>query len=157
TGCEPEPTPSAPAQPEAPPTVQITHAYANQPPEGATVAAAYLDITTSHGDVLLAASSAAAGEVQIHSNELVDGVMSMRPLPQVELPAGETVHFEPGGKHFMLLSLPHPLTAGSELSLTLQFERAGALEVDVPIVALGAAPSDHEHADHEHAGGGQHH
>ncbi len=152
-GCQPEPPPSAaspPPQPEAPPTVQITHAYANQPPAGAGVAAAYLDITTSHGDILLAASSSAAGEVQIHSSEVTDGVMSMRPLEQVELPAGETVHFEPGGKHFMLMNLPQELNAGGELSLTLQFERAGALEVDVPIVALGESLGEDEHADGAH-------
>lgn len=155
-GCQPEPPPSAaPPQPEAPPTVQITHAYANQPPAGATVAAAYLDITTSHGDILLAASSTAAGEVQIHASELIDGVMRMRPLSQVELPAGETVHFEPGGRHFMLLNLPEPLSAGDELSLTLQFERAGALEVDVPVIALGEHPGEDEHAA-EHAGAHHH-
>lgn len=154
-GCQPEPAPSPPPpQPEAPPTVQITHAYANQPPAGATVAAAYLDITASHGDTLLAAASPAAGEVQIHTSEAVDGVMRMRPLADVELPAGETVRFEPGGKHFMLMNLPAPLEAGDELSLTLQLASAGALEVTVPVVAMGESPGDdlddHGHHAHDH-------
>lgn len=151
-GCQPEPAPSAPPpQPEAPPTVQITHAYANQPPAGATVAAAYLDITASHGDTLVAAASPAAGEVQIHTSESVDGAMRMRPLAEVELPAGETVRFEPGGKHFMLMTLPAPLNAGDELSLTLQLARAGALEVTVPVVALGESLGEQDgHHAHDH-------
>jgi hypothetical protein len=53
------------------------------------------------------------------------GMMEMRPVDRVEVPAGETVTLEPGGYHIMLLELAAPLEAGTTLEVTLTFEESG--------------------------------
>jgi copper(I)-binding protein len=61
------------------------------------------------------------------------GMMTMQPVDRVELPAGETVALEPGGYHIMLLDLAAPLEAGTTVTITLEFERAGAQTVDAEV------------------------
>ncbi len=53
------------------------------------------------------------------------GMMEMRPVDRIEVPAGETVALEPGGYHIMLLELAAPLEAGTTLEVTLTFEEGG--------------------------------
>ena len=65
--------------------------------------------------------------------------MRMREVPDgVLLPAGETVTFEPSGLHLMLVGLNHPLVEGEAFPLTLEFEHAGTIEIEVPIAGIAA-------------------
>jgi len=66
------------------------------------------------------------------------GAMTMRQVAEIELPEGTTVELKPGGYHIMLMELAKPLTKGSTIVVTLQFETAGAVEVQVPV--LDSAP-----------------
>ncbi len=59
--------------------------------------------------------------------------MMMRPVAQIELPAGEAVELKPGGYHVMLIDLVAPLEVGSTVQVTLQFEKADPMTVDVPV------------------------
>jgi periplasmic copper chaperone A len=62
----------------------------------------------------------------------------------IPLPPGETVQLQPGGFHIMLLGLGQGLTAGSSVPLTLTFEKAGGVQVDVPVEAMGSmGPGGH--------------
>ncbi len=61
------------------------------------------------------------------------GEMTMRPIAKLELPAGQTVELKPGGYHVMLLDLAKPLEVGTTITLTLTFEKAGEVTVDVPV------------------------
>jgi copper(I)-binding protein len=62
----------------------------------------------------------------------------------IPLPPGETVKLQPGGFHIMLLGLSQGLTAGSNVPLTLTFEKAGSVQVDVPVEAMGSmGPGGH--------------
>ena len=61
------------------------------------------------------------------------GEMMMRPVERIELPAGEDVVLEPGGYHVMLIDLATPLVVGTTFELTLQFEQAGSMTVEVPV------------------------
>ena len=74
-----------------------------------------------------------------------DGVMKMRPLPNgLEIRPGETVELKSGGYHLMFMDLKQPLKPGDTFKATLQFEKAGPLEVNFSVRALGAtngAPS----------------
>jgi copper(I)-binding protein len=71
----------------------------------------------------------------------------MQRLDAVPLPAGESVHFEPGGLHLMLIDITAPLVAGQDVTLALQFANAGVVEVAAPIVdartSVPAAPAAH--------------
>jgi len=90
---------------------------------------------------LVAGSTPAAGRVEIHEMRMDGGVMKMREIPGLELPAGQTVELKPGGYHLMLMDLKQPLKAGDTLPLTLQIERPGkpaeTLQLQVPVRALG--------------------
>jgi hypothetical protein len=67
------------------------------------------------------------------------GVMKMRPVEGgLEIKPGETVTLAPGGFHVMLVTLKHPLEAGQTVKATLKFDEAGAVDVDYPVVAIGA-------------------
>jgi copper(I)-binding protein len=61
------------------------------------------------------------------------GEMTMRPVEFVELPAGVAVEMKPGGHHIMLMDLAKPLAAGTTFKLTLTFEKAGEITIDVPV------------------------
>ena len=61
------------------------------------------------------------------------GMSQMREMPTVDVKAGGTVSFEPGGKHIMLVGLSHPLVAGDSFPLTLTFAHAGAITTNVTV------------------------
>ncbi len=115
--------------------VTIENAWSAATPPTATVAAVYMQVTARRSDVLLSAMTPAAGKVEMHTSIEDGGMMRMRPLQQVAIGAGETVRFEPGARHFMLMDLQAPLTAGSTLPITLRFQNAGEIRVDVAVKA----------------------
>jgi len=69
------------------------------------------------------------GTVEMHRSQEIDGVMRMRRVDAITVPAGGTVRLEPGGYHLMLYGLSEPLEPGEELSLVLEFERQGSVPV----------------------------
>ena len=109
-------------------------AWARATPPGAQTGAVYLTLVGDDApDRLLGGHTSAARELQIHTHVHADGMMRMEQLPELEIPARETVEFRPHGLHLMLIGLSKPLVAGDELSITLDFERAGEMELSVPV------------------------
>ncbi len=92
---------------------------------------------------LVSASSPAAGRVEIHEMSMDGGVMKMRQITGLDLPAGKTVELKPGGFHLMLMELKAPLKPGDSVPLTLIVERAGkpaeTLQLQAPVRPLGAS------------------
>jgi copper(I)-binding protein len=130
----------------APPA--ISGAWVRATPPGAKTGAAYLTISTDGtADTLLAATSPAARTVELHTHVSDNGLSRMQRLDAVPLPAGESVHFEPGGLHLMLIDITAPLIAGQQVTLSLQFAKAGVVEVTAPVLdaraAAPAAPAAH--------------
>lgn len=120
-------------------------------------AAAYAKIMNmgSEDDRLVAASSPAAGRVELHTHLMENGIARMRPVEAIEVPAGGTAELKPGGDHVMLFDLVEPLKKGDKFPMTLTFEKAGAVEVTVNVEALGT--SGQKHGDHgDHSGHGDH-
>lgn len=100
------------------------------------------------GDRLIGAESDVAARVQLHRTVMQDGVMRMRHAEDgVEVPAGGMAELKPGGFHVMLMGLKQPLEEGSSFPVTLIFERAGTVTVDVPVMAAGAMEAGMKH-DH---------
>jgi copper(I)-binding protein len=98
--------------------------------------AAYLVISAPAGaaDALLSASSPDAASVEIHRSSMSsDGMMGMSPVDRVEIPAGGSVTFAPGGYHLMLMGLTRPLDVGGKLELHLVFEKAGSVVVQAEV------------------------
>ena len=104
-----------------------------------SVTAAYATITNTGGadDRLVAVRADIAGRSEIHAMEVENGVMRMRALPEgLPVPAGETVVLEPGGLHLMLMRLESRPGQGDDVILTLEFERAGVVELRAPVVEM---------------------
>lgn len=115
--------------------LSIEGAWIREAPPGATVLGAYMTLRNPGpiADRLLRVETPVAGRVEIHEMTIRQGVMSMRPLSALALPAGGTVVLKPRSTHMMLMDLKHPLKAGARVPLTFVFERAGTLRRVVPV------------------------
>lgn len=89
--------------------------------------------TGREADALVSATSDASQTVELHEVKHEGGVMKMRPVPKIAVPAGGKVEMKPGGYHVMLLGLKHDLKPGDKVAVTLKFERGGEVRVDVPV------------------------
>lgn len=113
---------------------------------------AFMQITSSAGGRLVAASSPVAGVVEIHEMAMDGNVMKMRAIPGLALPAGQAVDLKPGGYHVMLMDLKQALKGGDSVPLTLVFEddakKRFTQEIKAPVTALGGgngpAPMKHD-------------
>jgi periplasmic copper chaperone A len=122
--------------------MHITQPWARATPKGASSGAGYMTVTNSGTtpDRLTCVASEAAARCQIHSMTMEDGVMKMRPVEGgLEIKPGETVTLKPSSLHVMFVNLKHPLEQGQAVEATLKFEKAGTLQVEFPIAAIGAA------------------
>lgn len=104
-----------------------------------------LSNTGSQPDRLLSAASPIARVVELHTHVREGEVMRMRPVRDIPVPAGQTVELRPGGLHIMLIGLNAPLQQGGRVPLTLRFERAGEVQVELAVEAAGARGSGHRH------------
>jgi copper(I)-binding protein len=123
-------------------SITVAQSWARPAAAGAT-GAAYMVITNTGAvaDRLVGASSAVARKVEFHST-MVDeqGVATMRGVQAIELPPGGEARLAPGGLHMMLIGLTQPLKAGEPaFPLTLTFERAGEVTVEVAVQARPGA------------------
>ena len=84
-------------------------------------------------DALISATSDAAGAAEIHESYQDMGMMMMRPVKMIEVPAGGKVVMKPGGYHIMLLNLKRELKAGQMVNVTLRFQKAGNIPVSAEI------------------------
>jgi len=97
----------------------VKDAWVRAPAPGQKVAGVYMEIVSRTHSALVAVASPVAARAELHSMALEDGVMKMRPLERIELPAGTAVKLAPGGLHVMLIDLKQPLQRGEKAPLTL--------------------------------------
>jgi copper(I)-binding protein len=118
--------------------LEIKTPWARATPGHAENGATYLTIVSPSADRLTAASSPVAKKAALHTMSMEGGVMRMRLLAAIAIPAGQTVTLSPGGMHIMLLGLTQPLHQGQSFPLTLPFDHAGPRQVTVAIEKAGA-------------------
>ena len=125
--------------------IQAAWARASLAPRGA--GAAYLTIMNRGraADRLIGARTAISKSAQLHTHIIKDDVARMRRVAAIDVAAGTMTVLKPGGHHVMLRSLEARLEAGRSFPLTLIFEKAG--EVVVQVKVLGAAAKAPVHAD----------
>lgn len=125
--------------------VSVQDVWLRQPAPGQSVAGVFLTIRSEQNAALVAASSPVAGSAQLHRMSMDNGVMRMRPVARIDLPAGQTVRLAPGGLHVMLLDLRRQLHAGERIPLALVVNEAGhhaqTLEVQAEVRDLGGQPA----------------
>ena len=121
--------------------LKISAPWARATPKGASVGGGYMTITNtgSASDRLLGGSTDIASRFEIHEMSMDNSVMKMRMVSHgVELKPGQTVEFKPGGNHVMFVDLKQPLEKGGHVKATLQFEKAGKVDVDFTVEGIGA-------------------
>jgi len=124
-------------------SIEIKHPWSRATPKGATVAGGYMKLinTGTTPDRLVGGSTEVAGKFEIHEMSMDNGVMKMRPISGgVEIKPGQTVEFKPGGYHLMFVGISQPVEQGKRVKGTLEFEKAGKVDVEYAVEAIGASP-----------------
>lgn len=124
--------------------LEIGHPWARATAPTAPSGGGFLKVTNTGtaADRLISASSPAAAQAQIHEMKMDGNVMRMREVESgLEIPAGATVTLAPGGFHIMMMGLKAPLKQGATVPLTLVFEKAGKIDVELSVEAMGATHS----------------
>jgi copper(I)-binding protein len=126
---------SEPASVQQTEVLRLENAWASPTPGGVDVSAGYLTIVneTSAEDILLAASSPRAARVEVHEMTMQDGVMQMRAATRLAIPAGQSLALAPNGRHLMFYGVAQPFAEGETIPVRLTFERAGTLDVSLPV------------------------
>lgn len=120
--------------------ITVSNAWARATPLGAKTGVIYVTLANagSDDDRLVEISTPVAGSAQVHSSMNDGGVMKMSEVMNLDVPPGATVALEPSATHLMLLDLTRRLSEGDRFPLTLTFQRAGKIEVDVLVGKVGA-------------------
>jgi copper(I)-binding protein len=136
-------------------SIEIKHPWARATPKGATVAGGYMKLinTGTTPDRLIGGTNANAEKFEMHQMTMDNGVMKMRPLPNgIEIKPGETVELKPGSYHLMFVGVKQPFEKGKRVKGTLKFEKAGTVDVEYAVEAIGGTPK----MNHDHMGGMEH-
>lgn len=127
--------------------VEIREGYINAPPAGAMMAAGFLTIDNGTRD-MVTVSGVELGEfkrVEVHETRMQDGMMRMRPRPELEVAPGKTVTFAPGGLHLMLMQPTRPLEAGEVLEGSVLLRKADGSQSRVPVKLEVRSPAGMHH------------
>jgi copper(I)-binding protein len=114
--------------------IEVSHVWARPTPPGISVGVVYLQLSAvGQRDRLVAIESTVAERVEIHETNSAAGTMRMRRVPELVLERDQPVVLGPGGMHLMLVDLKEPLVAGAHFTLTMTFEHAGRIAVEVSV------------------------
>lgn len=109
---------------------------------GASMMAGYMKLENQgKADRLLSASSEVSEALELHQHVHDNGVMRMRKIDSIALPAKETIELKPQGLHLMFIRLKKPLVEGERFTVTLHFEKAGKVPVEFVVDSKGQANS----------------
>jgi copper(I)-binding protein len=132
--------------------IMVNDPYVRAVPPGQPNSASFMVLHNmgKQGSALTAASSPAAEVVELHTHTMEEGMMRMRKVEKIDLPAGEVVKLQPGGLHVMLIGLKQKLVPDEKVLLTLMFEDGSSLQVDAPVRKLTMQMKQGDHQNHTH-------
>jgi len=126
----------------------VDQAVIHLSPNPETPSAGYFTIHAGAEPVTLRSVMAdAIGRIEMHDNVMKNGMMTMVPMDSVDVPAGGTVEFAPGGRHLMLWTVDPGAASTGKITLKLYFSNGETLLVDAAVEKTGQAPVRHE-GDH---------
>lgn len=132
--------------------VAVENAWVRMPPPVADTAAGYLVLKNS-GEQSVAVVSVecdAAAEPEFHSMQTHDGMVHMQKMERVEVPAGGSIEFAPGGDHLMMKGLTKELKAGEHVTLRIAFSNGESVTVQAQVIDMRGQTGGHGHADGHH-------
>ncbi len=118
--------------------IRVTDAYVRETIPGTSNSVAYLKIDneTNQEVTLISVRSNDIPKVKIHTHAHQNGVMAMRPVKEVVIPAQSSFLFRPGGHHLMLMGLQKPLMSGQVVQLKLLFKDGSAIDITAPVQSI---------------------
>jgi periplasmic copper chaperone A len=121
--------------------IVVEKPWARATPKGAEVGSGYLAIQNKGATPdRLTGGTTDFATIEIHQMSSENGVSQMHELKDgLNIPPSGSVAFSPGGYHLMFTHLTHPLTKGESVKATLNFEHAGAVEVEFSVMGIGAS------------------
>ncbi|HWD22672.1 MAG TPA: copper chaperone PCu(A)C [Burkholderiales bacterium] len=121
--------------------VEIENAWARATPPGAKTGAGYMVVRnkSASSDRLLSAESPAAARVETHVHIKEGDVLRMREVKGLDIPADGSLELKPGGAHLMFIEIRRPFKEGEKIPVTLKFESAREITVELHVGRLGAA------------------
>jgi copper(I)-binding protein len=128
-------------------SVLVEGAFARAVPPGQSNSAAFMSLTNeSDADHALTAVESDSSKVaELHTHLMEEGMMKMRRVGKIDLPAGEIVKLQPGGLHVMLIDLERTLSPGENVEITLIFEDGSRSTVKAPVEKVQATVEHHNH------------
>lgn len=133
-------------------SLSVEDARVRAVPPGSPTTAAFMDLTNpGETDLaLVGAVSPLAGTLELHNHVMVEGVMQMRQVEEIPLPAGEAVRLAPGGWHLMLFDLVRTPVEGESVALTLTLDNGETLSVEAPVTRVQPMEmqGDGQHGSH---------
>lgn len=133
--------------------ISVSDPYARAVPPGQPNSAVFLSLTNSSAQAhaLVGAESPAAEVVELHNHVHENGMMQMRRIERIDVPAGTTVTLKPAGLHIMLIGLKQTLEPGANVDLTLIYDDGSRAPVQAPVRAMSMpAPTQHLPANSTH-------
>ena len=133
--------------------LKVEKAWARATPPGAAVGGGYLTVRNAGaaGDRLVGAASPVAARTELHEMAMEKDVMRMREVKGIDVPPKGRLELKPGGYHLMFIELKAPLKPGEKVPVTLNFEKAGEVKVDLAVEAAGAGDTgSHGHGGMKH-------
>ena len=118
--------------------ISVTDPYAMAVPPGQPNSAVFMTLVNNSKEnrALVAAETPSAGVVELHTHVHEDGMMKMRKVDNIEIPAGQTVTLKPSGFHVMLIGLKEKLEPGQEVHMNLIFDKGGKEHIMAPVRAM---------------------
>jgi len=125
--------------------LDVRHPWTRATPPGAKNAAGYLEIRSSGKgpDRVVGASTPYAERVELHMTVREGDVIRMREVQSFGIPAGQRLTLRPGGQHLMIVGLKRPLAKDERIPLTLRFERAGEIRVELEVQSADSRKPHH--------------
>jgi copper(I)-binding protein len=129
-------------------SLEIGNPWTRATPPSAQSGGGFLTITNkgTTPDRLVAVRTTASNKAEIHEMRMDGNVMRMRELEKgLEIPPGATVELKPGSYHLMFMELKAPFAKDAKIPATLVFEKAGSIDVELSVAAMGAASPATKH------------
>ncbi len=129
----------------AEPSLKVFDVWAKTTVPGGSVSAAYMHIKSAKPLKLIKAESPLTNTVELHDMKMKDGVMEMKAIDAVVIPANKLVDLKPGGMHIMLIKINKPIKKDDEVPLTLTFENDAKQTFTIDVKAKGQEKDSHSH------------
>lgn len=130
--------------------VAVNNPFAREVPPGAPASASFMSLKNNSGQAIkiTSADSSVAKVVELHTHTNDNGVMRMRQIPFIEIPANGETMLKPGGLHIMLIGPHQPLKKGQNIAVTLNFEDGSKKTVNMPVKSIMGMMKKMQHGNH---------